>query len=270
MKPLAALLLLASTSLAADPLTILSWNVESGGADPAIIAAQIAELPKATVFAMQEVGNRELGRYGNAVRDAYGDSYRFLGSWTGHGDRLLFAFDESRLQLLETRELFAQGEHALNDWRHRSPFVCSFRDMQTDEIFFVVTVHLARGKESLRLSQAKGLSDWAKEHGEPSIAIGDFNFDYNFAPRRGNRAFKAFVDAGVWKWAEPAVMIDTNWSDNNRDGVDDYPDSCLDFAFTAQLPEGWSVTSEVIVRPGDFPDDERTSDHRPILMTVTP
>jgi hypothetical protein len=30
------------------------------------------------------------------------------------------------------------------------------------------------------------------------------------------------------------------------------------------------VTSEVIVRPGDFPDDERTSDHRPILMTVTP
>lgn len=39
--------------------------------------------------------------------------------------------------------------------------------------------------------------------------------------------------------------------------------------FYAGLPAGWQVTSEVVVRPGDFPDDQTTSDHRPVTATVT-
>lgn len=270
MKPLALLLLLTCPALSADPITILSWNVESGGADPAVISDQLGTLPAATVFALQEVGNRELGRYGNAIRNAHGNTYRFLGSWTGQGDRLLFAFDEARLTLLETRELYAHGDHELNNWRHRSPLVCCFRDKSTGERLDVVTVHLARGDASLRLSQALGLSSWAAENGLPAIAIGDFNFDFNFGPRRGNRAFAAFLKAGVWKWIEPAQLVDTNWADNNKDGIDDYPDSCLDFAFQTGLPSEWTVESSVLVRPGDFPDDERTSDHRPLVVTIRP
>lgn len=42
--------------------------------------------------------------------------------------------------------------------------------------------------------------------------------------------------------------------------------SCLDFAFYTGLQ---NVTSKVIVRSGDFPDDNTTSDHRPVLATVT-
>ena len=30
----------------------------------------------------------------------------------------------------------------------------------------------------------------------------------------------------------------------------------------------WSIECDVVVRDGDFPDDETTSDHRPIEMTV--
>lgn len=268
VKPIALCLLATSTAFGADPITVLSWNVESGGADPAIIARQLGELPKATVYALQEVGVREMGRYGNAIRTAHGPTYRYLGSWTGQGDRLLIGFDEERLRLLDSRELFAHGDQTLNDWRHRSPLVCRFEDLTTGDEFFVVTVHLARGNEDLRLSQARGLSAWGSDAGSPAIAIGDFNFDYDFPTQRGNRSFQAFVGGGVWSWAKPAVLVDSNWSDGNRDGVDDYPDSCLDFAFTAQAPASWQVESEVIVRPGDFPDDNRTSDHRPLLVTV--
>jgi endonuclease/exonuclease/phosphatase family metal-dependent hydrolase len=269
VKPFVLLLLLAAGSaLGAEPIAILSWNVESGGADPAIISDQLGELPDATIYALQEVGVREMGRYGNAIREARGPSYRFLGSWTGQGDRLLIVFDEDRLRLLESRELYAHQEETLNDWRHRSPLVCLFEDRSTGEHFFVVTVHLARGNEDLRLSQAKGLSSWAAESDVPTIAVGDFNFDYDFQRRRGNRSFQAIIEAGVWSWAQPDVLVDTNWSDADRDGVDNYPDSCLDFAFTANMPEGWAVDSEVIVREGDFPDDERTSDHRPIFVTL--
>ncbi len=263
------LLFVATAACAGEPLTLLSWNVESGGADPAVIAEQLAELPRAAVYVLQEVNARDIGRYGNAIRDSHGPSYRFVGSWTGQGDRLLFVFDDSRLTLLETRELYASGEQRLNDWRHRSPLACRFRDRATGETFFVVTVHLARGNEDLRASQALGLSAWATEVQAPAIAVGDFNFDFEFGTEKGNQSWERFKDAGIWKWARPSELVDTNWSDRTRDGVDDYPDSCLDFAYYASLPADWRVTSEVIVRPGDFPDDNRTSDHRPLLVKLT-
>ena len=62
--------------------------------------------------------------------------------------------------------------------------------------------------------------------------------------------------------------MDTQWS--NRDGADAYPDSCLDFAFVAGVARAWQSTSRVIVRVEDFPDDETTSDHRPVELVVVP
>jgi len=44
----------------------------------------------------------------------------------------------------------------------------------------------------------------------------------------------------------------------------------LDFVFTAQGARDWKAGAKVIVRPGDFPDDERTSDHRPVEATFDP
>ena len=38
----------------------------------------------------------------------------------------------------------------------------------------------------------------------------------------------------------------------------------LDFVFVAGWPDGWQAECSVIVRDQDFPDDEATSDHRPV------
>jgi hypothetical protein len=44
----------------------------------------------------------------------------------------------------------------------------------------------------------------------------------------------------------------------------------LDFAFVAGPAKGWKAVCKVIVRDGDFPDDEATSDHRPIELRMSP
>jgi hypothetical protein len=66
----------------------------------------------------------------------------------------------------------------------------------------------------------------------------------------------------VW----PDLLVDTQWSD--RDGEDAYLDSCPDFTFVAGAAMQWNCQSRVVVREGDFPDDEATSDHRPVVLVV--
>lgn len=262
------LLLFGNVAVASEPLHLLSWNVESGGASPAVISRQLAEFSDVDVFALQEVDESDVHRFGDAIRQQHGESFRYFASWTGRNDRLMVAFDNSQLQLLEWREMFRYGKYEMNDWRHRSPLVCLFEHQVEKTKFYLVVVHLARGSAKLRQEQARGLRTWASAVSNPAIAIGDFNFDYDFRTLRGNQAFKAFTAGQRWTWARPEKLIDTNWSDRDGDGIDNYPESCLDFAFYAALEPHWRLTSEVIVRAGDFPDDETTSDHRPVLATL--
>ena len=102
----------------------------------------------------------------------------------------------------------------------------------------------------------------------PMIAAGDFNMDYDFLTGKGNSGFDEMLRDDIWSWAKPDPLIDTNWADRNHDGEDDYPDSMLDFCFVANGAKDWDIECDVIVRDGDFPDDRKTSDHRPIEITV--
>jgi hypothetical protein len=42
----------------------------------------------------------------------------------------------------------------------------------------------------------------------------------------------------------------------------------LDFIFVAGPAQQWQAKSRVVVRPGDFPDSDETSDHRPVAGVV--
>ncbi len=57
-------------------------------------------------------------------------------------------------------------------------------------------------------------------------------------------------------------------SRSGASGQDKYPDSILDFVFVASAAKDWQAESYVVVREGDFPDSDQTSDHRPIIMTL--
>ena len=236
------------------PITIVGWNVESGGSDPQTIANELSSIGTG-IIALSEVSPTEFDRYALGWPSIHTES--------GGDDRLQIIVNPQRFAIVEKFEL-----NELNDDVHPAPLVAQIKQTPGDNEFLLVAVHLSRGDENLRLKQAEGLVAWAKEKRLPIVALGDFNFDYNFATKQGNAAFDAFTKEKVWTWVKPKKLIDTNWADTDHDGKDDDPDSMLDFAFLGGLATRWNARCETIEREGDFPDTDKTSDHRPIVLTL--
>lgn len=257
-------MLFAAASASAAEMTFLSWSVDTGHSIPAAVCQQLADMQSASIYALVDVGPREIERYARAIRKSQGKSYRHLATWSGGPTRVMISYNSEHLELLESRELFQFDGYEMNDWHHRSPLACLFEHRRSGKRFWFVAVHLARADAVLRRSQSRGLRSWARESKEPVVAMGVFNFDYDFIVEHGNQSHEYFVQGGEWTWAKPTKMVDTHWTDRNRDGLDDYPNSCLDFAFHAKLPDKWTLTSEVVVRANDFPDTNASSNHRPI------
>ncbi len=249
-----------------DTVSILAWNVESGESDPEVIAQQLAALSGYDVIALSEVSPGDFDRF----QQGAGNQFASIDSATGGGDRLQILYDANQFELVRQLELEKYRDHVLNNGTHRSPLVAHLRDRETGVEFQVMVNHLARRNEYLRNQQAIGLREWARDQTLPTITIGDFNFDYDFPTERGNAAFTEMLRDNVWQWVDPEELIDTNWSDSDGDGRDNYPDSMLDFAFVAGTAKDWKPQCRVIVREGDFPDNETTSDHRPIALDLTP
>jgi len=245
-------------------INILAWNVESDGNDPTVIAEQLKGMKGYHIFALSEVrGRASADKYIAAVKQIWGKAKGLL-SKTGREDALLFIFDPSVFELVKVEEL-----NDLNpQMKYRSPHAMTLKHNNTQQVFIVMNNHLARGNEDNRNLQAIGLREWARRQTLPIVAVGDYNFDYVFQTKKGNREFTEFMRDGIWQWVKPESLVDSNWYDGNDDGVDDYAGSILDFAFVAQSAKDWSATCRVHQWPGDFPDDKFTSDHRPLGLSV--
>ena len=282
------LALLPSTALSAE-LRFLAWNVESGtprpddpaeGSDPATIAAQLREFNEYDIVGLSEARPAAIKQFVDALSAGSKETFLSVHTATGMDDRLILARRAERLQLLAGYELHRFGDWLLNslddrgNWRHRSPLVAHFQDRETGVEFLCMVNHLARGDAAVRERQAIGLRNWAAVQKLPVVAIGDFNFDFDFKTQRGNRAYERFLRAGVWEWVRPEKLVDSNWADTDPrlppdKRVDQYPDSLLDFVFVTAPTKGWQPKSWVVVREGDFPDTGETSDHRPVAATIT-
>lgn len=251
-------------AVANSQLKLAAWNVESGGNDPELIAQQIKYFADYDVIGLNEVNSKNVDKYTIAL----GPQFQSFVSKTGRADRLAILFDKNRFELLEQKEMAQYRDWTLNNGTHRSPIYVRLRERETGYEFVFMTNHLARGNAELRQEQAAGLREWARDSQTPIITIGDFNFDFSFTTQKGNQAFNEFLKDGVWTWIRPVKEIDSNWSDRDGDGVDNYPDSMLDFAFVANGAKELSCQCEIVVRAGDFPDDETKSDHRPTVLVV--
>ena len=239
------------------------WNIESEGSDPEVIAKQLMEIGSYDVYALTEF----LPSAKELFETTLGEDFQLIMSRSGRNDRLAIAFDTRLYELIKSFEI----EKINYKNRYRSPLVAHLKDKKSGMEFYVMNNHLARGKEEVRLIQAKQLVEWARTQLLPVVALGDYNLDYVFETQKGNSAFAPMLQDNVWKWVKPVEMIDTNWYDDPKDpdGKDDYPGSLLDFAFVSGPAKAWKATCKVIVRPGDFPDDENTSDHRPFELMIS-
>lgn len=291
-------LLYFSLSGRADDLRILSWNVESNRpgqspvSDPATIAAEIRQLASAestrfSVLVLSEVEPSTVDRFQSAAAEGLAATVDFVTSASGgfaDTDSLMLLVDSSKFEIWNALEIHRYGGLKGNfnnpadasesgALRARSPLAVRLAFKSNGATFWVIANHLARGEEDLRTEQARLLRQWAMDFQEPIIAAGDFNFDFDFKTQQGNAGFQAMMEGDVWTWLKPDPLVDSNWSDDRQikdRRVDRYPDSILDFVFVANDAKKWNGVSNVVVRPEDFPDSDKTSDHRPLMTVFQP
>lgn len=265
------LMLLVGASVAAQDgalLTVATWNVESGEADPETIADQMAEFEDIDLWGLTEVESdfdAEIFELG--AEAGRGEPFGRVISETGGEDRLLALYNEARFELVEVDEL----EDANPTGRLRSPLVLLLRDLDTGlDIAFVVN-HLKSGNapddRDERHAQAIELNAWgaaAASFDLPVIAVGDYNFYYEVDGSGYDDGLDLMEADGVFEWIEPVDLVNTQCT---VDGNGCRFNSVVDFIFAAGPAQDWDGIAEVIVREGDFPDDDTTSDHRPVVAT---
>lgn len=259
-------LFFADLSVKAKEYSVVTWNVENWGAsDSSRIAVQLRDhFDGVDIFGLVEVNqDSDFALYADyASRDEIGN-YLVIPGTTGRQIKLGIFFKEDKLEVVDAFELtdlqFGSGG--------RAPLVAQFKDKNDGYQFLFVVNHFHRGNEKKRLSQAIGLREWARLQSMPIIAVGDYNFDYDVDFHVGNVAYDAFLEGEIFEWLMPEKLVSTNWADKKpTDGINDY-NSVLDFIFVSGVEiEG---ISKILVRDGDFPDDDYTSDHRPIVAIVS-
>ncbi len=253
-------LVLSSAALAAEQVIIVGWNAESGQADPDVVASRIASFQDVDIWGICELYESWAGTFEQAAENGESADYQRILGTTGRGDRLLILFDTDRFELIGYEEL-----HSINPSnRVRSPLVAHFRIRSSGDEFKFMVNHLYRTNDPARHQQSSQLNDWAEQENVPVIAVGDYNYDWRVTGGDTDHdlGYDLLTEDGVFEWLRPASLARTQYSPR-------YPASVLDFVFLTDDQDIVTGTSEIIVEPGDFPDDDSTPDHRPIRADLT-
>lgn len=247
----------ACLTVTAQTVTVVSWNVESGGSNNETIRQRMASFQGVDVWGLSEVASdAAAGVFETGAEDGEEATFNRIVGTTGASDRLAIIFNAERFQLVRSQELTNIGSG-----NHRAPLVAELREVSSNRNFLFMVNHLARGNANLRRQQATQLNDWVRTQTLPVIAVGDYNFDWEVVggDQDHDAGYDNMTNAGAWTWIRPATLIKSQCSPNFN--------SVLDFIFVNTLAQGWSGTSEILVVPNDCDPSPETSDHRPVLGT---
>jgi endonuclease/exonuclease/phosphatase family metal-dependent hydrolase len=255
MSLICSLLIFFPAVVQSEGLIVMGYNVESGDADPVVVSQRIEAFEGCDIWGLSEVQSQS---WADAFEEAaeYGENADFahiLGS-TGGGDRLLIIYNADRFELIDSQEL-----HEINIGGNvRAPLVAKLSVRSTGQEFWFMTNHLYRRRADRRHEQATLLNAWATSQALPVIATGDYNFDWSVTNGDADhdQGYDNITAGGVFNWVRPTVLVKTQDSSH---------DSVLDFVFVSGQAKQWAVRSEIIVAPGDFPDNRDTPDHRPVM-----
>jgi hypothetical protein len=243
--------------------TLVSWNVDSGGADPQVAALWISEMKGVALWGLCEVRNDIWAKLFEEAADGVepGRFIRIL-SPTGGSDRSCILYDKTQFDCLGWFELSWAG----HPWYRRELYlrpglVAHLRHRATRQaLYFMVN----RFYETAADKQAAALSEWAGRQDIPVLAVGTYDFEYRpeaqLSSAAGRRGDPALTDTGVFRWLMPDNPIPT--VSRGGQGVSD------DFVFLADRQHRLTGRSEVIVPPDDLPSD-LMPDHRPVSATIT-
>lgn len=238
-------------------LTLVGWNVESGGALQSVVAGRIAAFDGVDIWGLSEVLAVDAEAYEFAAAEGEGADFAFLLGTTGAADRLLLIWDANRFEQTGGGELH---DIALGG---RAPLYVQLRNQTTLDEVIVLVNHLHRSNATARRQQAQRLNAWAVQQELPLIALGDFNFDWDIenGEQQHDPGYDELTANGVWQWVRPATLVTTQcsgWPCRYR--------SVLDFVFAAGEAQAWPAAAEIVVAEGDFPDSNISPDHRPVRV----
>jgi len=246
----------------ANELKVASFNVESGGAVPAVIARKhIAPLQDIDIWGFSEVQDETwLPDLEQGTEEGENADFQTILGSTGGGDRLAIVYNSNLLEEVKHYEL----DDINIQGRVRSPLVGQFRFKPTGEEFLFVVNHLYRSSASSRHEQARRLNGWGRSQGLPVIAVGDYNFDWDVVSGVHDTGWDLITADDVFTWVKPQKLVATICSNRYN--------SVLDFVFVSGEAKNWPASSVILYGdPSDAycPDDQTTSDHRPILATFS-
>ncbi|WP_420434220.1 hypothetical protein [Hyphobacterium sp.] len=263
------LTLLIGTTAHAQSLVIAAFNVESGDDTTAEnVAEDLTRMPPLHLWALQEVEDQAmLDTLVTSLNDATGLTYvGRMGSTGGRfeDDFLAYVYLEAAFAHVSFEELQAVGGSRL-------PLVMRATAWTGHNLTFVNN-HFNRGNETRRRQQAINLRDWiAQRPQEAIIAMGTFNFDYDFRGARqgGNRAFEQFADGGHVSWPEPMCLEADNCPVTGSQCNPNYA-SLLDFIFLAGAAFDWPAVTDLAFLDEPFcgRDQRGYPDHRPVMGQI--
>ncbi len=258
----AFLVALSGIYASAQRLTVIGWNLESGGSSSTKIAERVRKFQGVDLWGLSEVaGDATLRDFEIAAEDGEGADFRRILSATGCGDRLGIVFNAARLQFINLQELHRityNAEEAPPARCERSPLVAEFRDTRSNRRFVFVVNHLARGDRTLRHAQGQRLNEWVQTQTLPVIAVGDYNFDWAVTngDRNHDAGFDKMVAGGHWAWVRPKTLVRSQCNPNFN--------SILSFVFVSVTARPFALTSEILQEANDCGNSAVNSDHRPL------
>jgi len=245
-----------------NQFTAVSWNVDSGDADPHVIALRITEMHGVDLWGLTEVrDDRWVGLLQGAAGENHPGQIVPIFSPTGGSGRSLILYDAVRFDLLGYFEL----DWADQPWYQagmvlRPALIAQLRHRQTGlEFFFVVNRFLPEWAAM----QAVKIDEWAARQTIPVIAVGSYYFQYCLGqPFRcdGQKGLKRMAYDGTFQWVKPGNLVRT---------FDHEANTIEDFVFLSNAVGKLLAESTILVEPDDFPSTSSTSDHRPIWTTFT-
>jgi endonuclease/exonuclease/phosphatase family metal-dependent hydrolase len=258
----AFLLALFGVYAQAQRLTVVGWNLESGGSSISAIAERVRRFQGVDLWGLSEVaGDATLKTFEAAAEDGENADFHRLISLTGCGDRLGIVFNAARLEILRAEELHQvtyNADEPPPGRCQRSPLVADFRDNRSKRRFLFVVNHLERGDLRLRRDQAQRLNEWVRTQTLPVIATGHYNFDWSVAngDRSHDAGFDRMVNGDHWAWVRPKTLVKTQCGPNNN--------RILDFVFVNVSARPFALTSEIIQEVNDCGNAMVNPDHRPV------
>jgi len=261
-----SLLVLAVDSARAETLTVVAFNVESGGADSSRVADDMRSIPGVDVWGLSEVQNDEVAhKFLAAAKQAGSGGFRYILGRSGGADRLAIIYSTDKFDLIEAQELLGMRlrPNGSLSFQMRGQLSARLRLKSTGSEFHFAVNHLKCCDDTAndiawRGNQINTIREWVQASPFPKIVVGDFNTPLppNQDDTAGTEVGKV-VESGVLEWLPPPLA---GRPPTHCGG------SMLDYVFVAGDAKQWAGTSEILFPEADYciRDASDFADHRPL------